>query len=51
MYHLLCGGDDGGVLEDVGSELFLNVTEEECGGLLVDTADVTKSRHGEGSFW
>lgn len=50
MYHLLGGGDDGRVLEDVGSELFLNVAEEECGGLLVNTADVTESRHGKGGF-
>jgi len=45
-YHLLGGGDDGGVLEDVSPELLLNVTEEEGGSLLVDTTDVTEGRHG-----
>jgi len=43
----LGGGYNGRELKDVGAELFLDVTEEEGGGLLVDTADITKGRHGE----
>lgn len=46
-YHLLGGGNDGRELKDVGAELFLNVAEEEGGGLLVDTTDITKGRHGK----
>lgn len=42
MYHLLSSGDDRGELEDVGPELLLDIAEEEGGGLLVDTTNVTE---------